>query len=111
VAPTSFSTLRVLSFASSVVFALLLAAWLLPGLKPETAWLGWAHGISFLVLAALATWATRRGTIPLWLGVVVVVIGSIGPFVGTAAFVVESRRRAARSAHPGVDRVAVLGEE
>src|SRR3954462_7974645 len=108
---TSFTTVRVLSFVSSAVFALLLLAWLLPGLEDETAWLGWAHGISFLILAALATVATRRGTVPLWLGVVVVVIGSIGPFVGTAAFVWESRRRAGRPATSGVDRAPALRGE
>jgi len=34
----------------------------------------------------------RRSVIPLWLGVTVAVIGGVGPFAGSAGFVVEERR-------------------
>jgi hypothetical protein len=37
--------------------------------------------------------AVRRGAIPFWLAVVVVVVGGVGPFAGSVGFVVESRRR------------------
>jgi hypothetical protein len=34
--------------------------------------------------------------IPLWLAITVAVLGGLGPFCGSAGFVVESRRRRAR---------------
>jgi hypothetical protein len=36
--------------------------------------------------------AVRRRTIPLWLGVMVAVVGGVGPFAGTIGFLVEERR-------------------
>jgi len=44
--------------------------------------------MSLLVIAAV-----RKRVIPLWLAVTVAVVGGVGPFAGTAGFVVEDGRR------------------
>ncbi len=88
-----FAFLRALSFTNSAVFSALLAVWLIPGLAPETRVLGWSHGCLWIVLSLLSLAAVRRRAIPFWLAVVVVVVGGVGPFAGTAGFVVETRRR------------------
>ena len=44
--------------------------------------------MSLLCLAAV-----RRRVIPLWLGVMVAVVGGVGPFAGSIGFLVEDRRR------------------
>jgi hypothetical protein len=98
VAMTLFTLLKYLSFFSSVAFALLLICWLAPGLEPETAVMGWVHGFTWIGLALLAAYAQRRGAIPFWLAFLVVVIGGVGPFAGSAGFIYESRRRARRAA-------------
>jgi hypothetical protein len=90
---TLFSFLRALSFANSAIFSALLFVWLAPGLEPQTRVFGWAHGCLWIGLSLLSMVAVRRGSIPFWLGVVVVVVGGLGPFAGTAGFVVETRRR------------------
>jgi hypothetical protein len=92
--PLLFRVCEGLSFFGSAAFALLLLCWLAPGLAPETALFGWLHGFTWIALAILATYAQRRGVLPFWLAFLVVVIGGVGPFAGSAGFVVESRRRA-----------------
>ena len=94
VAMTLFTLLKYLSFFSSVAFALLLFCWLAPGLETETAVMGWVHGFTWIGLALLAAYGQRRGAIPFWLAFLVVVIGGVGPFAGSAGFIYESRRRA-----------------
>ncbi len=54
--------------------------------------LGWAHGIGWIVMSLLCLAAVRARTIPLWLGVMVAVIGGIGPFAGSIGFYLEDRR-------------------
>jgi len=88
-----FSLLKYLSFFSSLAFGLLLVCWLAPGLKEETAVLGWVHGFTWIGLALLAAYGQRRGAIPFWLAFLVVVIGGVGPFAGSAGFIYETRRR------------------
>jgi hypothetical protein len=90
---TLFTLLKYLSFFSSVAFGLLLVCWLAPGLESETAVLGWVHGFTWIGLALLAAYAQRRGAIPFWLAFLVVVIGGVGPFAGSAGFIYETRRR------------------
>jgi hypothetical protein len=90
---TLFTLLKYLSFFSSLAFGLLLVCWLAPGLTPETAVLGWVHGFTWIGLALLAAYGQRRGAIPFWLAFLVVVIGGVGPFAGSAGFVYETRRR------------------
>lgn len=88
-----FSFLRALSFVNSAVFAALLGVSLAPGFDAQTTVLGWAHGLMWIALSLLCLIAVRRRAMPFWLAVVVVVIGGVGPFAGTAGFVVETRRR------------------
>lgn len=90
----SFRTLKWLSFAHSAVYFGLIALWIshsAPGLKTA---FGWAHGWGWILMCVLCLLALRARVIPLWLAVCVAVIGAVGPFVGSAAFVVEERRRA-----------------
>jgi len=89
-----FKVLRTLSFVNSAVFTGLLVCWLAPGLATETAVLGWCHGCMWITLSVLSIVAVRLRAIPFWLAVVVTVVGGVGPFAGSAGFVVETRRRA-----------------
>ena len=89
----SFRTLKYLSFTHSAIYTCLLIAWIVPGLKGEEWVLGWCHGIGWIVMSLLCIAAVRVRTIPLWLGVMVAVIGGVGPFAGSIGFVYEERRR------------------
>jgi hypothetical protein len=51
--------------------------------------------VGWIVMSLLAVDAVRRRVIPLWLGVTVAIVGGIGPFAGSAGFLVEERRRSA----------------
>ena len=82
-----------MSFTNSAVFSALLAFWLLPGHETETTVCGWAHGCLWIALSILCLVAVSRRAIPFWLAVVVTVVGGVGPFAGTAGFVLETRRR------------------
>ncbi len=44
--------------------------------------LGWVHGIGWIVMSLLCLAAVRRRVIPTWLGVMVAVVGGVGPFAG-----------------------------
>jgi hypothetical protein len=89
----TFERLRALSFLHSAVYLALLVTWLAPGAEGVKYWLGWGHGLLWIGMGILCLEAVRRHVIPLWLGVVVVVLGGLGPFFGTIGFVVCSRRR------------------
>lgn len=89
----SFGLLEAMSFTASAVYGALLVFWLGPQVPVATMVLGWSHGLMWIALSLLSLVAVRRGTIPFWLGVTVVVVGGVGPFAGTVGFVVESRRR------------------
>ncbi|HEY2637910.1 MAG TPA: hypothetical protein VGI54_11005 [Solirubrobacteraceae bacterium] len=90
--PITFSRLRAVSFIHSAIYLALLACWLLPGLEGPTYVLGWCHGLLWIGMSLACLYATRKGVIPFWLAVVVVVIGGLGPFAGTIGFVVYARR-------------------
>ncbi len=90
---TLFSLLRAMSFANSAIFSALLFFWLSPGHEAQTTVCGWAHGGLWIALSLLCLVAVRVRAIPFWLAVVVTVVGGVGPFAGTAGFVVESRNR------------------
>jgi hypothetical protein len=89
----NFEQLKLLSFAHSAIYLTLLTVWLVPGMKSAEMVFGWAHGIGWIIMSLLAIDAVRRRVIPLWLGVTVAIIGGVGPFAGSAGFVVEERRR------------------
>jgi hypothetical protein len=93
----TFRQLKLLSFAHSAIYLTLLTVWLIPGMATGERIFGWAHGIGWIVMSLLCIDAVRRRVIPLWLGVTVAVIGGIGPFAGSAGFVIEERHRRARA--------------
>jgi hypothetical protein len=88
----SFTRLKYLSFMHSAVYLTLLAFWLSDGSESVRTVLGWAHGIGWIVMSLLCIEAVRRRVIPLWLAVMVAVVGGIGPFAGSIGFVVCERR-------------------
>jgi len=89
----TFTQLKYLSFTHSAVYLALLVAWLTPGLKGGEAVFGWGHGVGWILISLLCIDAVRRRVIPLWLAVTVVIVGGVGPFAGSAGFVIEERRR------------------
>ncbi len=90
----TFTRLKYLSFAHSAVYLSLLALWLSGGPDGPRAALGWAHGIGWICMSLLCIAAVRLRVIPLWLAVMVAVVGGVGPFAGSIGFVVHERRAA-----------------
>ena len=91
----SFEQLKYLSFTHSAIYLTLLTVWLVPGLAGAELVFGWAHGVGWIVMSLLCIDAVRRRVIPLWLGVMVAVVGGVGPFAGTIGFIVAGTRRGA----------------
>jgi hypothetical protein len=86
------SVLKAGSYTHSVVYAVLLWA-ALTDRESLVSVLGWVHGIGWIVMSLLCLAAVRRRTIPLWLGVMVAIVGGVGPFAGSIGFLVEDRRQ------------------
>ena len=90
----TFRRLELASFTHSVIYlGLLICAFALRSPQPETFVLGLAHGVMWIAMSVLCIDAARRRIIPFWLAVTVAVIGGLGPFAGSAGFVVADRRR------------------
>jgi hypothetical protein len=90
----TFRRLEFASFTHSVIYlGLLICAFALHSPQPETFILGLAHGVLWIAMSILCIDAARRRIIPFWLAVTVAVIGGLGPFAGSAGFVVADRRR------------------
>ncbi len=85
-----FRTLKYASFAHSAIYAALLFAALT---DRETLALGWAHGLGWIAMSLACLAAVRARVLPLRIALAVVVLGGVGPFFGSLAFVVEERRR------------------
>jgi hypothetical protein len=87
----TFTRLKYLSFTHSAIYLTLLIAWAVgaDGLKYVC---GWAHGILWICVSLLCIEAVRRRVIPLWLAVMVAVVGGVGPFAGSIGFIVCERR-------------------
>jgi len=101
----SFRTLKYFSFTHSAVYTCLIVlsiADVLDGMKYV---LGWAHGIGWIVMSLLCVDAVRRRVLPLWLGVMVAVVGGVGPFAGSIGFVYAERRASSASKIPQSDMV------
>jgi len=98
----TFRNLKWASFAHSSVYAALLLSWA-AGWQTGQTLFGYAHGIGWFVMCGLALAGLRRGVIPLYVAVCVAVIGAVGPFVGSAEFVHQERRKRA-TARPQVAR-------
>jgi hypothetical protein len=88
----TFHRLKWASFTHSTIYATLLAVWIIPGLHPLEFVFGLAHGIGWICMSLACLYASRARIISLRLAVAVVVIGGIGPFVGSYEFVQEERR-------------------
>jgi hypothetical protein len=88
----NFRTLKYLSFVHSAIYTALLVL-SIGGLLGDVKYvLGWAHGVGWIVMSLLCVDAVRRRVIPLWLGVMVAVVGGVGPFAGSIGFVYAERR-------------------
>jgi hypothetical protein len=85
------STLRYCSYTHSVVYFTLLWASVTDRAGAVSV-LGWVHGVGWIVMSTLVLAAVRRRTIPLWLGVMVAIVGGVGPFAGSLGFLIEDRR-------------------
>ena len=84
--------LRLGSYAHSVVYAVLLYVAFVDRHDGLVTVFGWIHGIGWIVMALLSLAAVRRRIIPLWLGVMVAVVGGVGPFFGSIGFYLSRRR-------------------
>ena len=91
----TFKRLEFVSFFHSAIYITLLVSWAVgaDGLKLVC---GWAHGILWIVVSLVCIVAVRLRVIPLWLAVLVSVVGGVGPFAGSIGFIVCDRR----GAHP-----------
>ena len=89
----TFVRLKRASFTHSTIYATLLTVWLIPGLHPWEFVFGLAHGVGWIGMSIACLYAARRRIISVRLAVAVVVIGGVGPFVGSYEFVQEQRRR------------------
>jgi hypothetical protein len=92
----SFNALKYLSFTHSAIYTALLISWV-AGWESAQYVLGWGHGIGWIVMSLLSIAAVRARTIPLWLGVMVAVVGGVGPFAGSAGFVYAERHASSSS--------------
>jgi hypothetical protein len=95
--PVTFRRLELASFTHSTVYlALLVCAFVLGNPEPETFILGLTHGLMWIGMSLVCIAAARARIVPFWLAVTVAVLGGLGPFAGSIAFVLESRRRRER---------------
>ena len=99
--------LRYGSYAHSVVYTVLLSA-AITDREGIVSVLGWVHGIGWIVMSLLCLAAVKRRVIPVWLGVMVAVVGGIGPFAGSLGFYLEERRvrQRTRAPRPAVEKVS-----
>jgi len=101
----AFKGLERMSITHSLVYAGLLAVWIFDGPAQLRAALGWAHGLLWILMAFLVLIAARKAIVSFRLAVLVVVIGGLGPFAGTAGFLWEGHRRGSRQAQSHPDDV------
>jgi hypothetical protein len=87
----TFTRLKYLSFTHSGIYLTLLILAVID--SPAKRTFGWLHGFGWILLSLLCIDAVRRRVIPLWLGVMVAVVGGLGPFAGSIGFVVQERRQ------------------
>ncbi len=100
------TTLRRLSYLHSVIYVGLLYVAFVDRHDDLVTVFGWAHGLVWIGMSLLCLEAVRRRRLPLWLGVMVAVVGGVGPFAGSIGFHLENRRLQARRRGP---RRAMLG--
>jgi hypothetical protein len=88
----TFDGLKWASFTHSAIYAVLLVAWLVPGLHGLEMVFGMAHGVGWIAMSLACIAALRLRVIDLRLAVAVAVLGGIGPFIGSLEFVRQARR-------------------
>ena len=81
-----------MSYLHSTVYCVLLWAAFVDRHDKLVLVLGWTHGIAWIVMSLLCLEAVRRRVIPLWLGVMVAIVGGIGPFAGSIGFYLLKKR-------------------
>jgi hypothetical protein len=96
VSAITFERLKRASFIHSAIYLTLLTVWLIPGLHTLEFVFGLAHGLGWIAMSIACLYAARKHVISVRLAVAVVVIGGIGPFVGSYEFVRAQRAAAAR---------------
>ena len=96
----TFNRLKYLSFTHSAIYLTLIVLAIAD--NPAKTVFGWLHGIGWIVISLLCVYAVRIRVIPLWLGIMVAVVGGLGPFAGSAGFVVQERRQ--RRQEPRLER-------
>ncbi len=84
--------LRRASYAHSLIYCVLLYVAFVDRHDELVTIFGWAHGLLWIGMSLLCLEAVRRRRIPLWLGVLVAVVGGIGPFAGSIGFLAHGRR-------------------
>jgi hypothetical protein len=89
----TFKRLEYVSFFHSAIYITLLVSWA-AGWDDLKLVCGWAHGILWIVVSCVCIVAVRLRVIPLWLAVLVAIVGGVGPFAGSIGFIVCDRRRA-----------------
>jgi len=87
--------LRGVSYFHSCVYLVLLWAAFIDRHDGVVLVFGWAHGLLWIGMSLLCLEAVRRRRLPLWLGVMVAVVGGIGPFAGSIGFAADKRRTGA----------------
>ena len=88
----SQALLRRASYAHSLIYCALLYVAFVDRQDDLVTVFGWAHGLLWIAMSLLCLEAVRRRVIPLWLGVMVAVVGGIGPFAGQIGFFLEKHR-------------------
>jgi hypothetical protein len=83
--------LRKISYGHSIVYGILLWAAFIDRHDGLVLVFGWAHGLLWIGMSLLCLESVRRRRIPLWLGVMVAVVGGIGPFAGSIGFAYQKR--------------------
>jgi hypothetical protein len=97
----SFRALEIASFAHSAVYVcLIMAAFGIDPLESAKPVFGWTHGLMWIGMSLLCLAALRARVIGLRVAVAVVVVGGIGPFVGSFEFTREARKRKAELGRP-----------
>jgi putative exporter of polyketide antibiotics len=94
---SAFRALKYASFTHSAVYLALLFCALT---DRETLALGWIHGLGWIAMSIACLVAVRLRVVPLRVALAVVILGGVGPFFGSAMFVLEERRRAAAPSPP-----------
>jgi hypothetical protein len=99
--------LRYCSYTHSLVYTVLLWA-AITGREDIVSVLGWVHGIGWILMSLLCLAAVRRRVIASWLGVMVAVVGGVGPFAGSIGFYLEERkiRDQGRAPRPAAEKVS-----